>query len=74
VKIMVDKNEALLRIPGAGETMPLYTAALFGNDKVVQYLYEKSQGLRDDDGWTDRNRSWLLEKCVESDMFGKFSS
>ncbi|GKD74641.1 ankyrin repeat-containing domain, PGG domain protein, partial [Tanacetum coccineum] len=67
VKIMLDKNKALLT--GAEETMPLYTAALFGNDKVVQYLYEKSPELPSADGWTDRNRSWLLEKCVESDMF-----
>nr|GEW37130.1 ankyrin repeat-containing domain, PGG domain protein [Tanacetum cinerariifolium] len=22
-----------------------------------------------DDGWTDTNRGWLLEKCVENDMF-----
>nr|GEZ62631.1 hypothetical protein [Tanacetum cinerariifolium] len=67
VKIMVQENEALLRISGAEETMPLYAAAMFGNDKVVKYLYEKSQEL---DGWTDRNRSWLVEKCMESDMFG----
>nr|GEZ62630.1 ankyrin repeat-containing domain, PGG domain protein [Tanacetum cinerariifolium] len=42
VKIMVHENEALLRISGAEETMPLYAAALYGNDKVVKYLYEKS--------------------------------
>nr|GEY38837.1 ankyrin repeat-containing domain, PGG domain protein [Tanacetum cinerariifolium] len=37
VKIMVEKNRALLTIPGAGgNMMPLYAAALFGNDEVVR--------------------------------------
>ncbi|GJV52770.1 putative ribonuclease H-like domain-containing protein [Tanacetum coccineum] len=71
VKIMVKKNRALLIITGAGKTMmPLYAAVLFGNNEVVKYLYQESKDLSDD-GWTDINRSWLLEKCVESDMFGK---
>ncbi|GJT89686.1 ankyrin repeat-containing domain, PGG domain protein [Tanacetum coccineum] len=70
VKIMVETNPALLTIPGAGGTMmPLYVAVLFGHYEVVKYLFDNSHGLRDD-GWTDTNRGWLLEKCVESDMFG----
>ncbi|KAK9062073.1 hypothetical protein SSX86_019258 [Deinandra increscens subsp. villosa] len=69
VKIMVKENRTLLVIPGAGgQMMPLYAAALFGNYDVVKYLYENSQELRDD-GWTDQNRGWLLEKCVDNDMF-----
>ncbi|PWA38088.1 ankyrin repeat-containing domain, PGG domain protein [Artemisia annua] len=69
VKIMVEKNSVLPTIPGAGGTMmPVYVAALFGNYQVVKYLYDKSHGLCDE-GWTDTNRGWLLEKCVESDMF-----
>ncbi|KAI3794303.1 hypothetical protein L1987_36932 [Smallanthus sonchifolius] len=69
VKIMVEKNRALVAIPGAGKMMmPLYAAALFGNYEVVKYLYECSKELRDD-GWTPQNRGWLLEKCVEADMF-----
>ncbi|PWA47377.1 ankyrin repeat-containing domain, PGG domain protein [Artemisia annua] len=74
VKIMMEKNRTLLAIPGGGsmdkkrQLMPLYTAALFGNHEVVKYMYEESKDLIDD-GWTDANRSWLLEKCVENDMF-----
>nr|GFC48026.1 ankyrin repeat-containing domain, PGG domain protein [Tanacetum cinerariifolium] len=74
VKIMMEKNGTLLAIPGGGsmdnkpQMMPLYTAALFGNHEVVKYMYEKSKDLIDD-GWTDVNRGWLLEKCVENDMF-----
>ncbi|PWA47378.1 ankyrin repeat-containing domain, PGG domain protein [Artemisia annua] len=69
VKIMVEKNRALLTIPGAGGTMmPLYVAVLFGHYEVAKYLFDNSNGLRDD-GWTDTNRGWLLEKCVENDMF-----
>ncbi|GKD55140.1 ankyrin repeat-containing domain, PGG domain protein, partial [Tanacetum coccineum] len=74
VKIMMEKNGTLLAIPGGGsmdknrQMMPLYTAALFGNHEVVKYMYDKSKDLIDD-GWTDANRTWLLEKCVENDMF-----
>ena len=73
VKIMVEKNPALLTIPGGagGKMMPLYAAALFGHYEVVKYLYDKSDGLGAS-GWTEENRGWLLEKCVESDMFGKY--
>nr|XP_043632769.1 uncharacterized protein LOC122603964 isoform X2 [Erigeron canadensis] len=70
VKIMVEKNRDLVKIPGAGRQMlPLYAAALFGYYKVVEYLYGKSSDLCDADGWNDTNRGWLLEKCVENDMF-----
>ncbi|KAD7479087.1 hypothetical protein E3N88_02223 [Mikania micrantha] len=69
VKIMVERNKALLTIAGSnGTMMPLYTAALFGNEQVVKYLYNNSKDLRDD-GWTPQNRGWLLLKCVENDMF-----
>ncbi|XP_076902913.1 uncharacterized protein LOC143557815 [Bidens hawaiensis] len=69
VKIMVKENRALLIIPGGqGQMMPLYAAALFENYDVVRYLYKNSKELCDD-GWTDQNRGWLLEKCVEADMF-----
>ncbi|KAK1410507.1 hypothetical protein QVD17_37044 [Tagetes erecta] len=69
VKIMVQKNRSLLTIPGAGGKMlPLYAAALFGNYAVVKYLYKNSNDLSDE-VWTDENRRWLLEKCVENDMF-----
>ncbi|KAM0022157.1 putative ankyrin repeat-containing domain, PGG domain, ankyrin repeat-containing domain superfamily [Helianthus debilis subsp. tardiflorus] len=69
VKIMVEKNSILPTIPGAqGKMLPLYAAALFGNYDVVKYLYEESKELSDD-CWNPQNRGWLLEKCVENDMF-----
>ncbi|KAI3794310.1 hypothetical protein L1987_36939 [Smallanthus sonchifolius] len=69
VKIMVERNRALLTIAGSnGTMMPLYTAALFGNTDVVKYLYNNSNNLCDD-GWTAQNRGWLLLKCVENDLF-----
>ncbi|GJS33866.1 ankyrin repeat-containing domain, PGG domain protein, partial [Tanacetum coccineum] len=70
VKIMMRKNEKLLTIPGSSTTpqmMPIYTAALFGNHEVVQYMYAKSNDLIDD-CWTNQTRGWLLEKCVENNM------
>ncbi|XP_035838671.1 uncharacterized protein LOC110907179 [Helianthus annuus] len=69
VKIMMERNIALLTIAGSnGTMMPLYTAALFGNEDVVKYLYNNSKQLCDD-GWTPQNRGWLLLKCVENDLF-----
>ncbi|GJT54604.1 zf-CCHC domain-containing protein [Tanacetum coccineum] len=70
VDIMVNKNKTLLRIPGSEGMMPLYMASSFGHYDVVKYLFEKSNGLRDDDGWDAKNRAWLFQKCVEGDMFG----
>ncbi|GJW87203.1 putative reverse transcriptase domain-containing protein [Tanacetum coccineum] len=69
IDIMVNKNKTLLRIPGSEGMMPLYMASSFGHYDVVKYLFEKSNGLRDDDGWDAKNRAWLLHKCVEGDMF-----
>ncbi|KAK9067450.1 hypothetical protein SSX86_014779 [Deinandra increscens subsp. villosa] len=68
VKILFEKNPALLAIPGSQQMMPLYMAALFGDHAVVEYLYSVSKGLRDD-GWDAKNRGWLLQKCVESNLF-----
>ncbi|PWA54970.1 ankyrin repeat-containing domain, PGG domain protein [Artemisia annua] len=68
VEIMVKKNPVLVIIPGSQQMMPLYMAALFGDHDVVKYLYGKSQQLRDD-GWNAQNRAWLLQKCVEGDLF-----
>ncbi|XP_076889515.1 uncharacterized protein LOC143540298 [Bidens hawaiensis] len=70
VKIMVDKNRVLLTIQGAKGVMhPLYAAVLFGNYDVAKYLYEESKELLNGHGWTDEKRGWLLERCVENDMF-----
>ncbi|CAH1437144.1 unnamed protein product [Lactuca virosa] len=68
VEIMVKSNRALVAITGAGGMTPLYMAALFGHYEMVKCLYGYSQKLRDD-CWTDETRSWLLLKCVETDMF-----
>ena len=78
VEIMLDKNPKLLEILGGGNTgpspkpptmMPIYVAALFGNHNVVKYMYEKSNDLNDEH-WTPQTRCWLLQKCVENNMFG----
>ncbi|KAI3784507.1 hypothetical protein L1987_43606 [Smallanthus sonchifolius] len=68
VDILVEKNPGLLVITGSQQMMPLYMAALFGDHATVKYLYDKSKGLRDD-GWNPQNRGWLLQKCVESNLF-----
>ncbi|XP_076888700.1 uncharacterized protein LOC143539204 [Bidens hawaiensis] len=68
VRILVEKNRALLVISGSQQMMPLYMAALFGDHAMVEYLYNESMGLRDD-GWNPQNRGWLLQKCVEAELF-----
>ncbi|GKD89626.1 ankyrin repeat-containing domain, PGG domain protein, partial [Tanacetum coccineum] len=74
VKIMLEMNKTLLSIPGGGSgntiptLMPIYTAALFGNHNVVTYMHKNSNDLIDDH-WTPLTRGWLLEKCVENNMF-----
>ncbi|GJW77231.1 ankyrin repeat-containing domain, PGG domain protein [Tanacetum coccineum] len=74
VKIIMEKNKDLLSIRGGGgQLMPLYAAALFGKYEVVKYMYDNSSELCDV-RWTPLNRGWLLEKCVENDMFGKYFS
>ncbi|KAF5780047.1 putative ankyrin repeat-containing domain-containing protein [Helianthus annuus] len=68
VKILVEKNRALLTIPGSQQMMPLYMAALFGQHATVEYLYNESKGLRDD-GWNPQNRGWLLQTSVGAELF-----
>ena len=76
---LMEANEKLLSIPVGGsqyskpQMMPMYTAALFGNHEVVKYMYERSNDLIEG-GWTPATRAWLLEKCVDNNMFGKPSS
>ncbi|XP_076950683.1 uncharacterized protein LOC143623729 [Bidens hawaiensis] len=69
VNILVNRNRALLIIPGSQRMMPLYMAALFGDHDTVEYLYRESKKLSDD-GWNPQNRGWLLQKCVEANLFG----
>ncbi|KAK1427016.1 hypothetical protein QVD17_15698 [Tagetes erecta] len=63
VRIMLNK------MPCEGQMRPLCKAALYGNKQVVRYLYEKSNNMCDDNGWDDESRGWLLEQCVEANMF-----
>lgn len=69
-KIMVEKNRAVLEIPGSNRMMPLYMATLFAKPDMVRYLYENSNKMSGD-FWTHENRGWVLQKCVEADIFGK---
>nr|GFB77368.1 ankyrin repeat-containing domain, PGG domain protein [Tanacetum cinerariifolium] len=76
VKIMLEKNPNLLEIVGGGTTstqpnlMPIYVAVVFGNHDVVEYMYKKSNYELIGERWTLKTRCWLLEKCVENNMFG----
>nr|GEW75806.1 ankyrin repeat-containing protein [Tanacetum cinerariifolium] len=65
---MVKKNEIVLELPGNNNTMPLYMAALFARSDMVRYLYENSKKMVGD-FWTHENRGWVLQKCVEADIF-----
>ncbi|PWA48999.1 Ankyrin repeat-containing protein [Artemisia annua] len=67
-KSMVKKNEIVLELPGNNNTMPLYMAALFARTDMVRYLYESSKKMVGD-FWTHENRGWVLQKCVEADIF-----
>uniref|UniRef100_UPI001CB955FA protein ACCELERATED CELL DEATH 6-like n=1 Tax=Erigeron canadensis TaxID=72917 RepID=UPI001CB955FA len=67
-KIIVNKNKVVLNIPTNKGKMPLYIAALLAEREMVKYLYEQSNKMSGD-FWTIENRSWVLHKCVESDMF-----
>ncbi|KAJ0570407.1 putative ankyrin repeat-containing domain-containing protein [Helianthus annuus] len=69
-RAMIKKNPALTEIPDSYSTMPLYTAALFGKPDMVRYLYGISNKMRGD-YWSTDNRGWVLQKCVEGDIFGK---
>lgn len=69
VRTLLEKNPALVDIPGSNGMMPLYMASLFGRSKMVNYLYDKS-GQMSGNRWKDQNRSWVLQKCVEADHFG----
>ncbi|GJW87204.1 ankyrin repeat-containing domain, PGG domain protein [Tanacetum coccineum] len=78
-KLVVEMEEAQLELKdNSGNTalcfaainglMPLCKAALSGRYDVVKYLFDKSDRLRGD-GWDAKNHAWLLQKCVEGDMF-----
>ncbi|KAI7731369.1 hypothetical protein M8C21_012808 [Ambrosia artemisiifolia] len=66
--IMVKKNPAVVEIPGNNRTMPLYMAALFAKPEMARYLYSISKKMGGD-YWSHDNRGWVLQKCVEADIF-----
>ncbi|KAL4561460.1 hypothetical protein LXL04_033626 [Taraxacum kok-saghyz] len=68
VMTMLEKNATLGEIPGSNGMMPLYMASLFGKKEMVNYLYGISKEMYGD-WWTDLNRSWVLQKCVEADLY-----
>lgn len=70
VMIMVTKNRAVMEIPSSNKMMPLYMAALFAKPEMVRYLYKNSKNMSGD-FWTHENRGWVLQKCVEAEIFGK---
>ncbi|GKB07450.1 ankyrin repeat-containing domain, PGG domain protein [Tanacetum coccineum] len=72
VQIMLEKNKTLHTIPGdGGRRMPLYAAAVYGSKDVVKHLYSISKDSSDESHSNAYSRSYLLERCVQSDMFGK---
>ncbi|KAI3761853.1 hypothetical protein L1987_52275 [Smallanthus sonchifolius] len=66
--IMVKKNHALIQIPGNKRGMPLYMAALNAKADMVRYLYDISLKMTDN-CWEHDTRGWVLQKCVEGDIF-----
>ena len=70
-KTLVEKNEGLIDIPDSQGNLPICVAALFGRHDMVQYLYNHSQKMTGN-LWTHQKRSWVFEKCMETDLIGKF--
>lgn len=70
VKTIVKKNNALLDIPGSQRMLPLHMASLSGQRDVAEYLYESSKQMTGK-VWTDQNRCWVLQQCVQANLFGK---
>ena len=68
--ILIEKNKELMDIPDIHGRIPLEVAALFGRHDMVEYLYNSSCNMTGK-SWTNENRIWVLEKCVEADLFGK---
>ncbi|KAJ0752004.1 putative ankyrin repeat-containing domain-containing protein [Helianthus annuus] len=68
-KTMLEKNPKLNEIPNKNGVMPIYMAALFAKPKMVTYLYDISNKMAGD-FWTHQNRGWVVQKCVDADMFG----
>ncbi|GJZ91979.1 ankyrin repeat-containing protein, partial [Tanacetum coccineum] len=67
-KIMLNKDETLLNIRGIHGVTPLYLAAVYGRHDMVKYLYSAYRNMTRK-SWRLRERSQLLFKCVESDLF-----
>ncbi|KAI3687162.1 hypothetical protein L1987_80854 [Smallanthus sonchifolius] len=66
--IMVKKNPIVIEIPGNNRMMPLYLAAVFAKPEMVRYLYGLSKKMTGD-FWSHENQGWVLQQCVEADIF-----
>ncbi|GJX86912.1 ankyrin repeat-containing protein [Tanacetum coccineum] len=64
---MVNKNWDLLDIACSCKMLPLYLASLFGQSEMVHYLYN-FKGMTTE-AWTNQYRGWVLEKCVDANIF-----
>ncbi|CAH1454420.1 unnamed protein product [Lactuca virosa] len=67
-RIMASKNPLVFEIPGSQRLMPLYVAALHAKPKMVRYLYTISNRMSSD-YWNIENRGWVLQKCVDAEIF-----
>lgn len=71
-KTMVIKNMALMDIPpdipGSQGKMPLYMASLFENVTWWNCFCDKSNKMTGE-FWTPLGHGWVLQKCVEADLF-----
>ncbi|KAJ9553826.1 hypothetical protein OSB04_017871 [Centaurea solstitialis] len=70
VRMMVDRNAALVNIHGIHGRPPLYRSAEQGRCETLRYLYGLSNNLGNDPFWKDFDKKlWLLQQCITYDVF-----
>ncbi|KAJ0814895.1 putative ankyrin repeat-containing domain, major facilitator superfamily domain, PGG [Helianthus annuus] len=67
-EMLVNANENLLNIPNGRNMMPLHMATIFRKHDTMEYLYDNSPKMADEDGWTDVTRRWFLTECIDADF------
>ncbi|KAI3669044.1 hypothetical protein L6452_40265 [Arctium lappa] len=67
-KILIEKNDGLINISNSQGRLPLQVAVLYGKHDMVEYLYNSSRKMIGH-FWTNQNRSWVFEKCVDKNLF-----
>nr|XP_043617824.1 uncharacterized protein LOC122589584 [Erigeron canadensis] len=67
-RILVTKNDRLPHIPDNEGKTPLYIAALYRKEPMVNFLYEASDQMTGE-FWTQETRGSVLVKCVEANLF-----